>query len=274
MGAVIVALLVRLLGVGLLFFLGFLVERRWPADRQKSTSRRLNTVHAVIFEAVDVSLGAYIAVAVASLIAKLPFTGMIPLGADRGHFWIAIPLTLFGVIVADFFYYWFHRLQHASPWLWAVHEVHHSDESVNMTTALRHHWLERPLYSVFITLPMSIIFKPPMLTVATAVILSNLPGYFVHMNARIRFGWLNYLFASPQSHRVHHSKLPQHIDKNFAVTFALWDIIFGTYYHPSEDEWPSTGLASGKRVLSVTEALVLPFISWRGMIAERLHKAP
>lgn len=25
----------------------------------------------------------------------------------------------------DFFYYWFHRLQHASKWLWAEHALHH-----------------------------------------------------------------------------------------------------------------------------------------------------
>jgi len=101
---------------------------------------------------------------------------------------------------------------------------------------------------------------------------ATLPGYFVHLNSRIRFGWMNYLFACPQSHRVHHSKEPQHIDKNFAVTFALWDVIFGTFYYPAADEWPSTGLVSGRKVSSIPEAVVMPFQTWVGMIAERTNR--
>ena len=60
--------------------------------------------------------------------------------------------------VYDFFYYWFHRLQHGSPFLWAQHKLHHSEVSLNATTALRHHWLEDLLRVFFIVLPMSMAF--------------------------------------------------------------------------------------------------------------------
>ena len=37
----------------------------------------------------------------------------------------------------DFLYYWNHRLDHESRWLWAMHVVHHSSERYNLSTALR-----------------------------------------------------------------------------------------------------------------------------------------
>jgi sterol desaturase/sphingolipid hydroxylase (fatty acid hydroxylase superfamily) len=47
----------------------------------------------------------------------------------------------------------------------------------------------------------------------------------------------------------------------------LWDIVFGTYYHPKEDEWPSTGV-TGVRITSLWQAIVLPFASWGRMLRE------
>ena len=49
--------------------------------------------------------------------------------------------------VVDFFQYWWHRAQHKYPVLWDQHVVHHSDESMNVTTATRHHWSEFPVPS-------------------------------------------------------------------------------------------------------------------------------
>jgi sterol desaturase/sphingolipid hydroxylase (fatty acid hydroxylase superfamily) len=91
--------------------------------------------------------------------------------------------------------------------------------------------------------------------------------FFVHLNSPIRFGWFNRILSSPQSHRIHHSNLPEHTDKNFATVLPLWDIVFGTYYHPKEDEWPSTGV-TGVRITSLWQAIVLPFASWGRMLRE------
>ena len=38
--------------------------------------------------------------------------------------------------------YWTHRWMHATPLLWRVHRVHHSDPFVDVSTSLRHHPLE------------------------------------------------------------------------------------------------------------------------------------
>ena len=91
-------------------------------------------------------------------------------------------------------------------------------------------------------------------------------GYFIHLNVRLSFGPLAWLIAGPQQHRIHHSRLPEHCDKNFGQFFPIWDVLFGTYYHARRDEFPDTGLVSGERVTSLYQALSLPFAKWQEII--------
>jgi sterol desaturase/sphingolipid hydroxylase (fatty acid hydroxylase superfamily) len=170
----------------------------------------------------------------------------------------------------DFFYYSFHRLQHASRWLWVQHEIHHSEEHMNVTTSLRLHWSEVIFKLLFISAPMALLFNPPPFTVALAILIYDAPGYFIHLNSRISFGPVGKIFACPQTHRIHHSCESRHFDKNFAGIFSFWDWIFGTYYHPAKNEWPETGL-SGKAVPSLPYAVVMPLVAWAGMMKERFE---
>jgi sterol desaturase/sphingolipid hydroxylase (fatty acid hydroxylase superfamily) len=54
----------------------------------------------------------------------------------------------------------------------------------------------------------------------------------VHANLNWTFGPFKYLFASPVFHRWHHTAQEEGMDKNFAPTFPLLDIVFGTFYMP------------------------------------------
>jgi sterol desaturase/sphingolipid hydroxylase (fatty acid hydroxylase superfamily) len=45
--------------------------------------------------------------------------------------------------------------------------------------------------------------------------------------------WLEYIFITPATHRVHHSMNPTHFNKNFG-TLSFWDKLFGTYHPPDE----------------------------------------
>ena len=47
------------------------------------------------------------------------------------------PAMAAALIGWDFIYYWNHRFMHTSRYMWAVHEVHHSSERYNLSTALR-----------------------------------------------------------------------------------------------------------------------------------------
>jgi hypothetical protein len=42
--------------------------------------------------------------------------------------------------------------------------------------------------------------------------------------------------------------ISRNIAKNFVAFFPIWDILFGTYYHPARDEFPPTGVEGEKEI--------------------------
>jgi sterol desaturase/sphingolipid hydroxylase (fatty acid hydroxylase superfamily) len=60
---------------------------------------------------------------------------------------------------------------------------------------------------------------------------------FVHANLSWTLGPFKYLLATPVFHRWHHTVLEQGGNTNFAGTFPIWDILFGTFLMP-EDRLP------------------------------------
>ena len=54
--------------------------------------------------------------------------------------------------------------------------------------------------------------------------------------------WIEYLFATPSNHRVHHGTEDKYLDKNYGATFIIWDRMFGTFY--PEEERPVYGLTT------------------------------
>jgi hypothetical protein len=54
--------------------------------------------------------------------------------------------------------------------------------------------------------------------------------------------WMEYIFATPSNHRVHHGTQEKYLDRNFGATFIIWDRMFGTYY--PEEERPVYGLTT------------------------------
>lgn len=49
-------------------------------------------------------------------------------------------MWLFAIFSWDLGFYWLHRLHHKVPFLWAIHVVHHQDESFNLSLAMRNSW--------------------------------------------------------------------------------------------------------------------------------------
>jgi sterol desaturase/sphingolipid hydroxylase (fatty acid hydroxylase superfamily) len=45
---------------------------------------------------------------------------------------------------------------------------------------------------------------------------------------------IEYIFATPSNHRVHHGSQPKYINKNYGATFIIWDRIFKTYQKEEE----------------------------------------
>ncbi len=148
----------------------------------------------------------------------------------RMHFswWQFLPCY----IVFDFFSYWAHRISHQQRFWWATHVVHHSGEQYNLTVSFRLSWVQH-LKLVFF-LPVALFgFHPVIFFVVNQI--AVLFQFWVHTEyIRRMHPIIEYIFATPSNHRVHHGTQGKYINKNYAATFIIWDRLFGTYQAEQE----------------------------------------
>lgn len=143
-----------------------------------------------------------------------------------------IAATAGALLAWDFIYYWNHRIQHESRWLWAIHVVHHSSEHYNLTTALR-----QPVADVFgMFVPYGLMaflgFRPRVIENARAVNL--IYQFWIHTEAIDKLGAAEEVLNTPSHHRVHHGVQPDYLDKNHGGILILWDRLFGTFQREGE----------------------------------------
>jgi sterol desaturase/sphingolipid hydroxylase (fatty acid hydroxylase superfamily) len=145
------------------------------------------------------------------------------------------------LVAMDLGEYLFHRAQHAIPWLWAMHSLHHSDRALGVLTAQRHFWLEPALKSVSIWLVVALVFKADaaILGIYAAISLYHLA---IHANLRLGFGPLAWLLNSPRYHRLHHAREPGCHNANYAALLPIFDVLSGSYRRPGPGEFPASGL--------------------------------
>jgi sterol desaturase/sphingolipid hydroxylase (fatty acid hydroxylase superfamily) len=250
--------------IGLMFLAVILLEWLVPARNISSRHYGFNLCYAVVNGVAIAAATPFISAGTARAFQSVDL-GLIDLRV-LGFNGIAGGLIalVVGTLVLDFFQYWGHRAFHGSKILWQQHLLHHSDEYMNFMTAARHHPIEIILVPVFVTIPMGILFKLPPINIAELSLIPYAWDCFAHSNVRLGFGPLWWLLVSPNYHRVHHSLEPHHIDRNFAMWFPIWDIIFGTAVAPRSDECPGTGVA-GVSVETIGQAYLQPLLGWRRM---------
>jgi len=243
----------------------FAAERLFPATGHKSmrgwSFNLATTVLYLAGSALASGLGALIGTALGQRLGG----GLIDLRIPRADTVPgAVAATLLFLFVYDFFYYWWHRAQHKHPSLWAIHKLHHLDEAVNASTDLRHHWLEDLGRLPTIVIPMTILFRLSPQADGVVGFLFASWTLFIHANLRLSLGRWSWVVDGPQLHRIHHSRLREHFDRNFAAFFPIWDVLFVTYFHPRRGEFPPTGVADEPAVSRVLDGALLPFRTWFG----------
>ena len=127
----------------------------------------------------------------------------------------------------DFIYYWNHRFDHESRWLWAMHVVHHSSERYNLSTALRQPVAEALTIYVPYGLLSLLGVRPALVQDARAINL--IYQFWVHTEVVRSIGPLERVFNSPSHHRVHHGSNRRYLDRNHGSILILWDRLFGTF---------------------------------------------
>lgn len=170
----------------------------------------------------------------------------------------AVAAPVISGAIADFFGYWYHRAQHAVPFLWRMHAVHHSISDLSAINS-NHHWTEEVFRVPLMTFPAALLIGPetgPQLPIVAAVL--AVQGAFIHAATRLHLGPLRWFFVDNRYHRLHHSRSPEHFGKNYAAFTTLWDRLFGTAYDPMPGDWPETGLTSMPEPASVAEFIIAP----------------
>jgi len=145
------------------------------------------------------------------------------------HDWPLAAQIVTMVLAVDFLRYWLHRACHYFAPLWRLHEVHHSPDILYALNVGRFHPFEKTLHFCLDTVPFVLLGVSPDV-IAGYFLLYSVNGFFQHSNLRLRYGWLNYLVASAETHRWHHARDPKAASCNFGNTTVVWDLLFGTWY--------------------------------------------
>jgi len=153
--------------------------------------------------------------------------------------------------------YWIHRAFHRRA-MWKYHAVHHSSVELDWISAARFHPVNLMLGSVATDVvlllagisPNVLVFLGPF-TIAHSA--------FVHANLKWTLGPLRYVLAGPVFHRWHHTMADQGGEKNFASTFPVLDLLFGTFYLPKSTLPETYGVADQSIPSGFGAQMLYPF---------------
>ena len=178
-------------------------------------------------------------------------------GAWPDH-WPLIVQVIVMVFTVDFFRYWLHRACHLVTPLWKLHEVHHSPDILYVVNVGRFHPLEKALHFFVDTLPFILLGAGPEV-IAGYFLAYSVNGFFQHSNVKLRYGFLNYLVASAETHRWHHARDPKVAQCNFGNTTIVWDLLFGTWFLPTDGRALDIGITDRDYPRGFLAQMLTPF---------------
>jgi len=163
--------------------------------------------------------------ALAALALAIRSTGLLR-GLPRGLQIVA------GIIILDFSTgYLSHRIMHIWPAMWRFHQVHHSDDFVDVTTTYRTHPVETVWRFLFAIVPVWVIGIAPAAVVIQRLLQAT-NGVIAHANIRL---WasldrpLSRVWVTPNVHKIHHSRQLTETNSNYGTILTIYDRLLGTY---------------------------------------------
>lgn len=142
--------------------------------------------------------------------------------------WIELIIAILALDFAA--QYVVHYLLHKIPFMWRFHMIHHSDTTLDATSATRHHPGDYAFREIF-ALIMIVIFGIPLAYYLFYRMATVFFGYLTHANFSFPKKidkFLSYVFITPDMHKFHHHREMPWTDTNFGNIFSFWDRIFGT----------------------------------------------
>jgi sterol desaturase/sphingolipid hydroxylase (fatty acid hydroxylase superfamily) len=149
---------------------------------------------------------------------------------QRPAWWSGWQGVVIDLIILDCWIYFWHRLNHIVPALWRFHVVHHLDETLDASSALRFHFGEVFL-SALVRAIAIILLDVPFQTVVVFETLVTIAAIFQHSNLRLPQDLeraLSWVIVTPSIHWVHHHALRSDTDSNYSTILSVWDRLFGS----------------------------------------------
>jgi sterol desaturase/sphingolipid hydroxylase (fatty acid hydroxylase superfamily) len=206
------------------------VERIWPAQQRPLIARghRHDLLIAVVHATLVLPLVTALTLSFVEIVRRLAPWIVLP-KMDTVPRWIALAAI---IVAMDGSNWGVHLANHRVRMLWRFHELHHSQEDMNVLTVFRTHPLIHVSYLLAL-LPGVVLLANGVLSITVLALYGGIVA-FAHSNTRLGFGLLGRIVVSPNFHRIHH-KLdgPQDVNLGFALT--IWDQLFGTAVFPTKD---------------------------------------
>lgn len=142
--------------------------------------------------------------------------------------WLAFTLAL---LALDALVWAQHLSFHRIAFFWRFHRVHHADQDIDVSTALRFHPAEIAV-SMLIKVAAVLLLGAPIEAVIVFEIALNGCAMFNHANLRLPLALdraLRLLIVTADMHRVHHSVYANEHNRNFGFCLSLWDRLFNAY---------------------------------------------
>jgi sterol desaturase/sphingolipid hydroxylase (fatty acid hydroxylase superfamily) len=201
-----------------------LAPRRIP--HHSRVKRGFNNIGLSLFNTLLIRLAIPLgAVGFAALIGQHQI-GLIP--------FLGLPFLLgvfICVLILDAVIYWQHRFFHVNQTLWRLHQVHHADPELDVTSGARFHPIEILLSMLIKFTAILLLGAPPEAVVLFEIILNGM-AMFNHSNIYFPVAFdkvLRFFVVTPDMHRIHHSTIRKECDSNFGFNLSLWDYLFKSY---------------------------------------------
>lgn len=218
-----------------------LCEWRWPYRREWVPARDEVRLDLTFIAVVQLMLPPLVSLLFMLAIIEPARALQLPVQTWWPHAWPVWAQVVLMILAVDFLRYWLHRAAHETDLLWRLHKVHHSVEQLYWLNTSRFHPIEKALQMLLDSVPFLLMaVDPVVLSLYYLSYATN--GFFQHCNIDLRYGLLNYVVGSAETHRWHHSREPREANANYGNTVIVWDLLFGTWFLPADRSIGALGL--------------------------------
>ncbi|WP_029041635.1 sterol desaturase family protein [Cucumibacter marinus] len=186
-----------------------------------------------------------IGVLIATFVAVSMITFVVPITATLTAIWaqssgwglfnvVGWPVwleALIAFVVLDFVIWAQHWVMHHVPVLWRVHRVHHTDQDLDASTAVRFHPVEIILSIALKSAAVLALGADPIVVVVFEAAVNG-AALFNHANLKLSGATdrvVRLFIVTPDMHRVHHSSTLAETNSNYGFLLSLWDRLFRVY---------------------------------------------